>query len=99
MPEISRAQSRALLNETDRAELLSKLSAEQKANLKYDWSFWSRPSQQEPEGTFWNTWLILAGRGYGKSRTGSETIRKWACGTTPLGKGQVKHIALVAETS
>ena len=80
-------------------EFLLKWSAEQKANLKFHWPFWARPSQIEPDGTYWTTWLILAGRGFGKSRTGAETIRKWACGTTPLGKGQVKHIALVAETS
>ena len=43
--------------------------------------------------------MILSGRGWGKSRTGSETIRRWVCGDTPLGKGQYKRIALVAETA
>ncbi len=33
--------------------------------LIYDWSFWARRNQLEPEGA-WRTWMILAGRGYGK---------------------------------
>lgn len=42
--------------------------------------------------------MILAGRGFGKTRIGSETIRSWACGTTPLAAGRYSRIALVAET-
>jgi phage terminase large subunit-like protein len=33
----------------------------------------ARPSQIEPEGT-WKTWLILSGRGWGKTRTGAEWL-------------------------
>jgi len=43
--------------------------------------------------------MILAGRGFGKTRIGSEAIRSWACGTTPLSGGRYKRIALVAETA
>lgn len=68
------------------------------AELKYHWEFWARPDQIEPKG-LWNTWLILAGRGWGKTRTGAETIRKWACGTSPLSRGLCGQIAIVAETS
>lgn len=35
----------------------------------------ARPHQLTPEGQ-WQTWLILAGRGWGKTRTGAEFIRK-----------------------
>lgn len=78
--------------------LLSSLNAETKAELRFHWPFWARPDQIPPEGN-WNTWLILAGRGWGKTRTGAETIRDWACGPTPLAKGHCSYIALVAETS
>lgn len=44
--------------------------------LRFDWSFWRRPNQALPGGD-WITWLILAGRGYGKTRTGAETVREW----------------------
>lgn len=78
---------------------MAKLSTKQLANLKYDWSFWARPDQVTPPGDWWTTWLILAGRGWGKTKTGAETIRDWACGSTPLSKGQCGYIGLVAETS
>jgi phage terminase large subunit-like protein len=45
--------------------------------LRYDWPVWARPEQRLPEGD-WSTWLILAGRGFGKTRTGAETVRIWA---------------------
>lgn len=64
----------------------------------YDWKSWGRPDQLEPSGN-WSTWLILAGRGWGKTKTGAETIRSWACGSTPLSGGRYRRIALVAETA
>lgn len=45
------------------------------------------------------TWLLLTGRGWGKTRTGAEWIRAQVCGSTPLGPGRVQWIALVAETA
>lgn len=98
MVMMSPAQVLASLSDEEREEYLKTLSPELLASLKYKWDFWARPNQLEPEGD-WTTWLILAGRGFGKTRTGAETIRDWACGSTPLGKGQCKHIALVAETA
>lgn len=88
----------ASLSEEERAEWLTKLSIEEQAALRWKWDFWARPNQLEPEGD-WATWLILAGRGFGKTRTGAETIRKWVCGSTPLSAGQCQRIALVAETA
>ena len=44
--------------------------------LLHDWSWNGRPEQQIPAGD-WITWLILAGRGFGKTRTGAETVRTW----------------------
>lgn len=45
-----------------------------RAALEYSWAFWARPKQLEPIGN-WLTWLILAGRGFGKTRTGAEWVR------------------------
>jgi phage terminase large subunit-like protein len=49
----------------------------------------------------WNTWLVLAGRGFGKTRMGSEWIRENACGSSPLSApaSGYARIALVAETA
>lgn len=43
---------------------------------QFDWGANARPNQREPDD--YETWLLLAGRGFGKSRTGAETVRKWA---------------------
>lgn len=86
------------MSEEERETLLSSIAPDVKAELRYHWPFWARPDQLAPEGD-WITWLILAGRGWGKTRTGAETIRQWACGKTPLARGHCSHIALVAETS
>lgn len=96
--QISRAQIFAGMSEEEREEYLSRLSNTALAALKYNWEFWARPNQSEPLGD-WTTWLILAGRGFGKTRTGAETIRKWVCGDTPLSPGRCSRIALVAETA
>jgi len=55
---------------------IKSLPPDQAEALKYMWDFWARPNQRLPEGG-WTNWLLLAGRGFGKTRTGAETIRKW----------------------
>ena len=45
-------------------------------NLAYDWQSQARENQRLPDGD-WLYWLILAGRGFGKTRTVSETVRTW----------------------
>lgn len=86
------------MTEDEQATWLANLSPAQKAELRWHWPFWARPNQLEPEGD-WNTWLILAGRGFGKTRIGAETIRSWVCGPTPLAPGKCSRIALVGETA
>lgn len=80
--------------------MLSSLDEATLAALKWHWDFWARKNQKAPEG-LWNTWLVLAGRGFGKTRMGSEWIRSNVCGSTPLSAGPSKwgRIALVAETA
>lgn len=67
------------------------LTDREAAVLNRDWKLWARDSQLEPEGVDWVTWLILAGRGFGKTRTGAETIIEWARA------GWARRIALVAK--
>lgn len=71
---------------------MSSLSDEEKAQLKWDWEFWARENQKAPEGE-WNQWIVLAGRGFGKTRMGSEWIRQKAHDNPGC------RIALVAETA
>ena len=44
--------------------------------LKYRWDINARAKQRIPAHDFFN-WVILAGRGFGKTRTGAETTRQW----------------------
>ena len=66
--------------------------------LKSHWRLFARPSQLPPPGS-WSNWLILAGRGFGKTRTGAEWVRANMCGPSPLAAGRWRHVALVAETA
>lgn len=43
----------------------------------YVWPTWARPEQRLPSG-HWRYWLVKAGRGWGKTRTGVEAVRAWA---------------------
>lgn len=88
----------ALLPHDERDKILGDLTAREIEALMYDWTWWGRPAQFEPT-VDWDSWLILAGRGFGKTRTGAETVRKRVCGPTPLAAGQCRRIALIAETA
>ncbi len=88
----SRAEAIAALSEVERAALFKGLSEAQFVDLAHDWQFWGRPEQQIPAGDDWDKWLILAGRGWGKTRTGAETVRAWV-------KAGYRRIALVAATA
>lgn len=64
--------------------------------LKFDptyhpWCNKRRSNQTPPEGN-WKTWLIMAGRGFGKTRTGAETIQQW------VEEGLYKRIALISNS-
>lgn len=52
---------------------MASLTEAQAQALLYNWQFWGRENQQTPPGE-WDTWLLLAGRGFGKTRTGAEWV-------------------------
>ncbi len=58
---------------------------------KIPWTEIARPNQLMPEGN-WNIWLLLAGRGFGKTRAAAEAIRQL------VSSGKYKRIALIANT-
>lgn len=94
----SLAERLAALPAAERDAALASLTDEQARLLVNEWEFWARPDQLAPPGD-WSIWLILAGRGWGKTRTGAETVRQWVCGLTPLARGYYQRVALVAETA
>jgi phage terminase large subunit-like protein len=82
---LSQAESLALQPPAIRQAVLDQVTEAEAAELLYDWRFNGRPEQLLPGtkdaalgNTGWLFWLILAGRGFGKTRTGAETVREWA---------------------
>ena len=72
---------------------LNRLTSEEKSRLPYQWRNWNaRPNQLAPAGDWW-VWLILAGRGWGKTRAGAEWVRE------QVESHGCRRIALVGETA
>lgn len=65
--------------------------------LPWIFEFWALPHQLAPEGA-WRTWLIMGGRGAGKTRAGSEWVRSMVEGDRPMDPGRARRVALVGET-
>lgn len=94
----SPAELLASLPVAQRESEIARLRPQDREKLLHHWPFWARPAQSEPPGD-WYTWLILAGRGFGKTRSGSEWVRSRVCGKTPLAAGTHSRVALIAETA
>ena len=69
---------------------LTEVEAEQ---LLHCWEAWARPEQIAPAGD-WRIWLVLAGRGWGKTRTGAGWVQRIA-----EEHGRKARIALAAPTA
>ena len=60
--------------EAERLRKLAELTEAERRELAHDWPLFARPEQLPPKGD-WRIWLILAGRGFGKTRAGAEWVR------------------------
>jgi len=65
--------------------------------LPYLFEFWALEHQLPPDGD-WRTWVIMGGRGAGKTRAGAEWVRAQVEGARPLDEGRCKRLALLGET-
>ena len=84
-------------NKKEQATFLATLSETELNRLLSDWEIWARPDQLPPKGD-WTTWLVMGGRGAGKTRTGAEWIKALALGRTPFAAKPYRRIALIGET-
>lgn len=94
--EMSPAEKIAILPDELREDALRQICLDlgvEIDELDYTWGFWARPKQIIPEGDDWLNWMLLAGRGFGKTRTGAETIHEWA------NSGEYKLFHLVGATA
>jgi phage terminase large subunit-like protein len=81
-----------LLPKAQQAKILKSLNDQELEALEYDWLTWGRENQLPPPGD-WRVWLLLAGRGFGKTRTGAEWIRY------QVNHHKRRRVALVAPTA
>ncbi|MEO6014119.1 MAG: terminase family protein [Devosia sp.] len=70
--------------------LADELSEDEVVQMMFDWPMWRRRQQTPPAGD-WITWLLMGGRGSGKTRAGAEWVRG-------LAQDEIGPIALVGET-
>lgn len=90
---LSLAERIALLPPEERAKRLGVASEQEALELMHSWEFWARPAQLPPSDNDWVLWLVMAGRGWGKTRVGAETTR------ARVETGKAKRIALVGRTA
>lgn len=89
----SPAETLAGLPEAERAAFIASLTPDEADALLYNWrGFLARPEQVLPDGD-WDVWLVLAGRGFGKTRTGAEAVRE------EVEQNRSGRIGLIAETA
>lgn len=72
--------------------VLTRLTDQEAEEALFTWPLWARPNQLPPSGS-WRTWLVLAGRGFGKTRTGAELVR------AKVEAGVAARVALVGQTA
>lgn len=70
----SAAERLADLDPDERMRVVLEMGEDHVAALLASWSFWARPEQMPPVGS-WRWWAVITGRGWGKNRTASE----WTC--------------------
>ncbi|EPX80186.1 GTA terminase protein [Litoreibacter arenae DSM 19593] len=94
-----RSGAALIASETDeiREAFLGGLSDEEASALPFLFDFWAHPHQLPPAGD-WRSWVIMGGRGAGKTRAGAEWVRMMVEGDMPGDPGRVRRVALVGET-
>jgi len=82
----------------ERLDWLAKLPEKTVVEIAHKpWWYLARPEQQEPEGN-WSVWLILSGRGWGKTRTGGEWLAEQVLRHTKAPDGVPTQWAIIAPT-
>lgn len=57
-----------------RRQVTEALDRNERNSFAYLWEYTARKNQLPPEGD-WRIWMIMAGRGFGKTRSGAEWVR------------------------
>ena len=74
--DVTRARNKRALSSEQCRQWIAAISGDEAEAILHAWEFWARTNQLEPAGD-WVNWLVMAGRGFGKTRIGAEQVRKW----------------------
>src|SRR5947209_9394596 len=66
--------------EEQQRQALRHMTVEQMLHWDADFEQWAHTNQLPPNGEGWRVWLMMAGRGFGKTRAGAEWIFRLANG-------------------
>jgi predicted phage terminase large subunit-like protein len=80
------------LPRNERYKIIQELTFDQAYTILHDWRMWARPAQLPPEGD-WRTWMVLAGRGFGKTWTGANFV------TEEVKAGRARRVCIIAPTA
>ncbi|EAR49553.1 Putative large terminase [Oceanicola granulosus HTCC2516] len=98
MPALtSGASSIACATPAAQAAFLDALGPAELRALPWLFDFWALDHQLPPSGD-WRSWVILGGRGAGKTRAGAEWVRAQVEGPRATDPGRARRVALVGET-
>src|SRR4051812_23863241 len=82
---------------------LNQVSLGTASRLHHDFAVFAHPHQEHRDagnnGGPWTTWLMLGGRGAGKTRAGAEWVRAMVHGIAPWTSRLHGRIALIGETA
>ena len=99
------ALSRAEMTEIQSSLALLEVEDLEMVAWRLGWLATARDKQVTPEGDWWTTWLILAGRGFGKTRMGAEDIAWYAashadvrCGVIAPTSNDVRGVCFEGES-
>jgi phage terminase large subunit-like protein len=90
------------LSENRKNYILTSLTERELHEIDSRWKLFAHdhqiPPDLAPDGKPWLTWLLIGGRGAGKTRAGAEWVRAQALGLPPFAREKASRIALVGET-
>jgi phage terminase large subunit-like protein len=94
---VSNSEFSRYAKQPDWRERLARATYEELYEAVWGWRDKARADQLPPAGD-WTTWLMLGGRGAGKTRAGAEWVKGMALGLPHCAAAPVERIALVGET-
>jgi len=86
-----------LLSPSNKTRFLADLDPHRLHHLEHRWELLAQLHQMPPVDAPWLTWLLIGGRGAGKTRAGAQWVTAQALGVPPFADRAHRHIAIIGE--